>query len=85
MQICADAYSKCEVCEKTFASVKQYDNHQRCCNMKTYLCVVCYKEFSHSVSLKNHAKLHYPPNKTFICPKCSAVCLTDKDLQSHIS
>ena len=52
--------------------------------MKTYLCVICYKEFSHSDSLKNHAKLHYPLNKKFICPKCSAACLTEKDLQSHI-
>ena len=55
--------------------------------MKSHNCMVCHKTFGCTDSLAAHVKLHYPLSmqKIFTCPKCSAVCLTEKDLQAHIS
>ena len=47
--------------------------------------MTCHKTLSHTDSLADHVKLHYPYQKNLTCPKCSAVCLTEKDLQVHIS
>ena len=45
--------------------------------------MICHKAFSHTGSLAAHMKLHYPYPKNFTCPKCSAVCLTEK-IYKHI-
>ena len=53
--------------------------------MKSHNCMICHETFSHTGALAAHVKLHYPHQKNFTCPKCSAVCLIEKDLHVHIS
>ena len=47
--------------------------------------MICNKTFGYTDSLAAHVRLHYSHLKHFTCPKHSAVCLTEKDLQVHIS
>lgn len=76
---------ECRICGKIFSAMKQYHNHKRSCTQKNFTCIICKKQMSHSDTLATHMKQHYPVMNTLTCPKCKKNCLTEKELQLHIT
>lgn len=48
----------CEGCERSFTSKKRLQNHMARCNMKTFPCQVCRKNFMNRAGLSRHLKMH---------------------------
>ena len=89
---------RCKYCDKPFNSITNHGKQLIVCAEAANDCKICGKIMYHKKSqlydmsqdvwspdsLGAHVKLHYPCQKKFTCPKCSAVSLIEKDLKVHV-
>lgn len=66
----SDKVIKCDMCVRTFKTVKDLNTHKLGMHSETYdfVCEVCNKAFSRREKLKRHLMIHAPDRPVFTCP-----------------
>ncbi|XP_050086766.1 zinc finger protein 850-like [Anopheles aquasalis] len=74
---------RCELCDKTFASLSCLRSHQKCHVPREYECSTCNEQFARLENLKRHFRLKHG-EATFKCEICAKMFKTRDKLSAHI-
>ncbi|XP_025101596.1 LOW QUALITY PROTEIN: zinc finger protein 271-like [Pomacea canaliculata] len=78
----------CEICHKSYASLKYFKEHHKIHRGEEFLCQECGKKFLTKLKLKNHQRIHQKvfsnqKVKTFFCETCSATFNDQSNFVRH--
>uniref|UniRef100_A0A1B8XWY3 Zinc finger protein 646 n=1 Tax=Xenopus tropicalis TaxID=8364 RepID=A0A1B8XWY3_XENTR len=69
---------KCKQCGKAYKHAGSLANHKQSHKVGVYQCVVCFKEFSNLMAMKNHCRLHSDSrNSRLLKSPCSIATLVE--------
>ena len=81
-------YSKCQICEKTFATNQRKSQHMRKIHgkVKMFACNVCNKIFAKKCTLTSHLKnYHQEGQRHYKCDSCGKAFSEAGTLKNHIN
>ncbi|XP_029462753.1 LOW QUALITY PROTEIN: uncharacterized protein LOC115094144 [Rhinatrema bivittatum] len=73
---------KCEQCDRRYRHSGSLVNHRKMHQLGLFACLVCQKEFSNLLALKNHLRIH-SEEKRFKCNDCNESFRMSSQLDNH--